>query len=160
MKNDKIFASNRIDENLVEIQDFESGQENLLFDIHIAVMPKNDQMTKQNFLNEFCESSRKYFVALIGKEIVGYVGLFDCGEDENIIGIAVKKPFQNNGIGTKLMKKAVNFALKQNKKSLSLEVDESNLGAKNFYEKMLFVVTNIRKNYYKGSDAYVMFRYL
>ena len=142
------------------IEDFKSEFANDIFKIHIDEMPENDQMTKQNFLDEFSVPSRKYFVAVKKDEVIGYLGLFECGDDENIIGIAIKKSFQNKGIGTKLIEKGVNFALKNKKRSLSLEVDERNSSALAFYKKCNFVVTNVRKNYYKDSDAFVMFRYL
>jgi len=131
-----------------------------MFKIHLEEMPKNDQMTRQNFFDEFSALSRKYFVAIFQNKVVGYLGLFDCGDDENIIGIAIEKQFQNRGIGTKLIEKGASFARKNKKKSLSLEVDENNLKAISFYKKNKFVVTNVRKNYYKNSDAYIMFWYL
>ena len=46
------------------------------------------------------------------------------------------------------------------KKSISLEVDVLNTSAISFYNKNNFVVTNIRKKYYKDNDALVMFCYL
>ena len=59
-----------------------------------------------------------------------------------------------------LIKKIIEIA-KQNKVStLSLEVDEKNEKAINFYKKMGFTVTNIRKKYYKDNDALIMWLYL
>jgi len=142
------------------IIDFQDEHKEEMFKIHNEVLPENDKMTKQNFYDEFSEPSRKYFVAKINENIVGYLGLFECEDDENIIGIAIKKEFQNKGIGTRLIEKAVEFGIKNKKKSLSLEVDEKNIKAFEFYQKNKFVVTNVRKKYYKDNDAYIMFRYL
>lgn len=144
----------------IKIEDFKSEFAEDLFQIHLEEMPLNDQMTKENFLEEFSAPTRKYFVATSGNEVVGYLGLFECDDDENIIGIAIKKSFQNKGVGTKLIENGVNFARNNKMKSLSLEVDEANSLAISFYKKCDFVVTNVRKNYYKDSDAFVMFRYL
>ncbi len=131
-----------------------------MFSIHCEVILEDDKMSKENFYDEFCHNSRKYFVALCGEEVVGYVGVFECDTDENIIGIAVKKSFQNCGIGTKLLENVAKIARKENKKTISLEVDEHNTNAINFYKRNGFSVTNIRKKYYKDSDAFIMFRYL
>lgn len=147
------------DEKII-IKEFEIEFADEMFRIHCEEMPENDQMSKQNFFDEFHIPLRKYFVAKRQDEVIGYLGLFECGDDQNIIGIAVKKSFQKNGVGSKLIENAVKFATKNEKKSLSLEVDEKNILAIAFYKKCNFVVTNVRKNYYKDSDAYIMFRYI
>ena len=119
----------------------------------------NDKMSSESFLSEFSQSTRKYFVALNDDKVCGYIGLFDCDSDYNIISFAVLPELQRRGIGTKLFSVAKDFAIKQNKKSMSLEVDENNQKALSFYKKQGFVIANVRKKYYKNSDALVMFLY-
>ena len=93
-------------------------------------------------------------------KVIGYIGLYEYDDDLSIIGIALIKEYQNRGIGTRLLKKAKEVARKMSKKSISLEVDVLNTSAISFYNKNNFVVTNIRKKYYKDNDALVMFCYL
>ena len=131
-----------------------------LYDIHISEMPENDIMTENCFFNEFKQKTRKYYVALDDKTPVGYIGIFDMVDDYNIIGIAVDKNYQRKGIGSKLLKEVIEEANKNKVATVSLEVDEKNEKAINFYKKMGFVVTNIRKKYYKDNDAYIMWLYL
>lgn len=131
-----------------------------LYNIHISEMPENDIMTENCFFNEFKQKTRKYYVALDDKTPVGYIGIFDMVDDYNIIGIAVDKNYQRKGIGSKLLKEVIEEANKNKVATVSLEVDEKNEKAINFYKKMGFVVTNIRKKYYKDNDAYIMWLYL
>ncbi len=145
---------------MVEIVDFEDCYKEKLFEIQENVMLSNDKMTKEQFFDEFKWHTRKYFVAVEENKPIGYIGLYNYDDDLNIIQVAVDKNFQNKGVGGKLIKKAKDFAKLNNKRSLSLEVDENNKVAQNFYKKQNFVVVNVRKNYYKTSDAIIMFCYL
>lgn len=145
---------------MIEIVDCSKNYYKDLFLIHCAEMPEFDQMTEQCFFDEFNQPTRKYFVATQNEKAIGYIGVFDTIDDYNIIGIAVDKNFQRQGVGSLLIKKIIEIA-KQNKVStLSLEVDEKNEKAINFYKKMGFTVTNIRKKYYKDNDALIMWLYL
>lgn len=127
-----------------------------LFDIHNSVFLQLDKLTFENFKNEFYLDNRIYFVAVLDDKIVGYIGVLNCIDFFEIIGIGVKLKNQNCGIGTKLLneifKKAKSFKINK----IFLEVDSTNKNAKSFYEKNGFVVTNVRKNYYKNNDAFVM----
>lgn len=145
---------------MIKIVNFMDKYKQQLFEIQNSVMPDNDKMTKELFLDEFNQNFRHYFVALNDDEVVGYIGLYSYDDDYNIISIAVKSQYQNMSIGTKLLDKVKDFAKKTNKNSLSLEVDTTNIKAVNFYKKNNFVVTNIRKKYYKDNDALIMFCYL
>lgn len=131
-----------------------------MYNIHASEFLAFDQMTKDNFLDELQQKNRIYFVAKDNDKIIGYIGLYEYDDDLSIIGIALIKEYQNRGIGTRLLKKAKEVARKMSKKSISLEVDVLNTSAISFYNKNNFVVTNIRKKYYKDNDALVMFCYL
>lgn len=131
-----------------------------MYNIHASEFLAFDQMTKESFLDELQQKNRIYFVAKDNDKIIGYIGLYEYDDDLSIIGIALIKEYQNRGIGTRLLKKAKEVARKMSKKSISLEVDVLNTSAISFYNKNNFVVTNIRKKYYKDNDALVMFCYL
>ena len=131
-----------------------------MYNIHASEFLAFDQMTKESFLDELQQNNRIYFVAKDNDKIIGYIGLYEYDDDLSIIGIALIKEYQNRGVGTKLLIKAKELARKMSKKSISLEVDVLNTCAISFYNKNNFVVTNIRKKYYKDNDALVMFCYL
>ena len=131
-----------------------------MYNIHASEFLAFDQMTKESFLDELQQNNRIYFVAKDKEKIIGYIGLYEYDDDLSIIGIALIKEYQKRGIGTRLLKKAKEVARKMSKKSISLEVDVLNTSAISFYNKNNFVVTNIRKKYYKDNDALVMFCYL
>ena len=76
--------------------------------------------------------------------------LFDESE---ILVLYVDKLFRRQGIAKKLIDYLVNPI---NSKSILLEVSNKNLPALTLYENLDFKIINIRKNYYKDSDAYVM----
>lgn len=145
---------------MVTIVDFEDGYKERLFEIQDKVLLPNDKMSRAQFFDEFVQNTRKYFVAIVDGEPVGYIGLYNYDDDLNIIQIAVDNNFQKNGLGGQLLNTAKTFAIERGKKSLSLEVDANNTLAQAFYKKHNFVVTGVRKNYYKTSDAIVMFCYL
>lgn len=146
---------------MFSVVDFSEEFAEMLFEIHNKVMPENDKMTRNCFFDEFNQKTRKYFVSVDkNNKPVGYVGVFDSLDDYNIIGIAVDKNYQKKGIGSMLIKKVIDIAKQNNVKTLSLEVDEKNTTAINFYKNKGFEVTNIRKKYYKDNDAYIMWLYL
>ena len=146
---------------MFKVVNFNSDFGELIFRIHNNVMPENDKMTRNCFFDEFNQNTRKYYVAVDENNIpVGYIGVFDSFDDYNIIGIAVDNNYQKKGIGSMLLQKVIEEAKLNNIKSLSLEVDEKNEKAINFYKNKGFEVTNIRKKYYKDNDAYIMWLYL
>lgn len=129
-----------------------------LYKIHTEVFLNEDKMSFSNFKQEFEQDNRIYFVATNKEELLGYIGVINCTDFFEIIGIAVKKDFQRSGVGSKLLQHIVNTAKENNIEKIFLEVDETNIPAQNFYKKNNFSITNIRKNYYKNNDAFVMMR--
>lgn len=73
----------------------------------------------------------------------------------DILNIIVKPEYQNQGIGSVLLKYIIDN--KQDKK-IMLEVRSKNINAIKLYQKYDFKIINIRKNYYKDDDAIIMER--
>lgn len=73
----------------------------------------------------------------------------------DLLNIIVKQEFQNQGIGSILLKYIIDN--KQDKK-IMLEVRSKNINAIKLYQKYDFKIINIRKNYYKDDDAIIMER--
>lgn len=73
----------------------------------------------------------------------------------DLLNIIVKPEFQNQGIGSILLKYIIDN--KEDKK-IMLEVRSKNINAIKLYQKYDFKIINIRKNYYKEDDAIIMER--
>ena len=67
----------------------------------------------------------------------------------DLLNIIVKPEFQNQGIGSVLLKYIIDN--KQDKK-IMLEVRSKNINAIKLYQKYDFKIINIRKNYYKDDE--------
>ena len=126
-----------------------------LYKLH-KLLPENDQMSFDVFKKEFSCQNRHYFFAEIDNNVVGYLGVLDAIDTYEIIGIAVDKNFQNQGVGKELLGSIKKLAEEKGIKLIALEVDVSNKNAIEFYKNSGFQVTNIRKKYYRDNDAYVM----
>ena len=111
------------------------------------------------FLSELAmRGTRAYFVARVGREVVGYGGLLLTGEDGHITTIAVDPAWQRHAIGTRLMLVLAREALARDARHLTLEVRMSNKGAQFLYRRFGFAPVGVRKNYYQetAEDALVM----
>jgi ribosomal-protein-alanine N-acetyltransferase len=128
----------------------------------------------------FSEIHRKDTIVLIGRretEIVGFCvarliisktfsSNFNSKNDNyaecEIYNIAVKKKYQEQGIGRQILDKLVCLAKERHSQSIWLEVRSSNTNAINFYLKNNFERIYERKNFYSNplEDAIVMKRKL
>jgi ribosomal-protein-alanine N-acetyltransferase len=111
------------------------------------------------FLSELAmRGTRAYFVARVGRDVVGYAGLLLTGEDGHITTIAVDPGWQRHAIGTRLMIALAREARARDARNLTLEVRMSNKGAQLLYRRFGFAPVGVRKNYYQetGEDAMVM----
>ncbi len=108
------------------------------------------------FLSDIHRPDGLCIVAENENRVVGY--LIAWGRIEvHIANIAVAAEWRNQGIGTELMKRALEFATGQQAESVFLEVRVSNTGAQRFYRRFGFVPTYVRRGYYEnGEDALVM----
>ena len=114
-----------------------------------------------NLINNNFSSVNNIESIIENKEIIGY---YDNGiligflifkkmyEVIDLLYIVVDPIYRNHGIGSKLMESL--FELDYDK--IILEVSVSNKNAIKLYKKFNFKIINIRKKYYKNTDAYVM----
>ncbi len=102
---------------------------------------------------------RQNSLCIVAENETGVVAyLIAWGKEEvHIANIAVSAHWRNQGIGTRLMNQALEFARHQDAENIYLEVRASNTGAQRFYRRLGFVPTYIRRGYYEnGEDAVVM----
>jgi ribosomal-protein-alanine N-acetyltransferase len=106
------------------------------------------------FLSELAlRTTRTYFVARVGREVVGYGGLMMSADDGHVTTIAVDPEWQRHRIGTRLMVALAREALARKARHLTLEVRLSNLGAQHLYRRFGFAPVGVRKNYYQLSPG-------
>ena len=103
-------------------------------------------------------STRAYYVARIGRELVGYAGLMMTLDDGHVTTIAVDPKWHRHKLGTRLLLVLAREAIARGATSLTLEVRMSNRGAQELYRQFGFGPVGVRKNYYQevNEDALVM----
>lgn len=111
------------------------------------------------FLSELAlRSTRAYYVAFVGKQLVGYAGLMMTLDDGHITTIAVDPAWHQHKVGSRLLLALIREALRRGATSLTLEVRLSNKAAQALYRRFGFRPVGVRKNYYAETkeDALVM----
>lgn len=119
-----------------------------------------NDLTEQSLAKELLSESNVYYVAVENENVCGFIGYSDFVSDLSILDVAVASEYKRQGIGTKLIKQVVDDAIIKKRYAVSLEVNETNQTALAFYKKNGFIVTNVRKKYYKENDALIMWLFL
>ena len=133
-------------------------------DLDEIILIENELFTspwnKEQFLYEINENEfSRSFVLEIDNEIIAYGMMWFLFENADITNIAVKKKYQKQGYGLKMLKHLIKEAINNNCEFVHLEVRINNKEAINLYNKMGFETVRIRKHYYEdGSDAYDMIK--
>ena len=111
------------------------------------------------FLSELAlRSSRAYFVARVGREVIGYAGLMMVLDDGHVTTVAVDPRYRRLGVAKRLVLAVCREAGERSATALTLEVRLSNRGAQELYRQFGFRPVGVRKGYYQesGEDALVM----
>lgn len=111
------------------------------------------------FLSELAlRSTRAYYVAFAGRQLVGYAGLMMTLDDGHVTTIAVDPAWHRHKIGSRLLLALAREAIRRGATSLTLEVRLGNKAAQNLYRRFGFRPVGVRKNYYAETkeDALVM----
>jgi [ribosomal protein S18]-alanine N-acetyltransferase len=128
-----------------------------VLNIEAQVYPR--PWTMSLFLSELgLRATRSYFVAKVGRDVVGYAGLMVSVDEGHITTIAVDPKWHRNQIGSRLLVSVFREALARGLTALTLEVRVSNQGAQAMYRSFGFGAVGIRKGYYAetNEDALVM----
>ena len=110
------------------------------------------------YYRELQNPSSYYLVARIGKEIVGFGGMWAVGDEAHIVTLAVDEDYRRHGIGRLLVEAMLKEARRRSTTRVSLEVRVGNLPAQNLYTSFGFRTVAFRRGYYpdNGEDAAVM----
>lgn len=124
--------------------------------IYEILSKTDDPWTMGVVESELKTESSKAFVYL-GDEgaVQGFVDIKILYDEADLMHIAVSEEMRGQGIGAKLLAKAIEEA---GEKSIALEVRMGNFKAISLYEKYDFKKESVRKNYYHGEDAAIMWR--
>ncbi len=103
----------------------------------------------------------RYLCARANGKVIGYAGFWKVCDEGHITNIAVHPEFRKNKVGSILMERLLDAAVKEGVTAVTLEVRKSNIAAQNLYKKFGFKVAGIRKGYYadNGEDALIMWKY-
>jgi ribosomal-protein-alanine N-acetyltransferase len=111
------------------------------------------------FLAEMTEpNNRRYLVARIDKDVVGYGGLICYGEEAHVTNIAVDPMHHRRKVASRVLYELTVNAIEIGAQAISLEVRVSNWGAQRLYGRFGFHPVGIRRNYYQelNEDALIM----
>lgn len=109
---------------------------------------------KENYSPIISKFTKKYSYT-VDNENVGFI-IFDIIYDRcEIIDVYTVEKFRNMGIATKLINEIINDYEINN---ITLEVSVDNCVAIKLYEKLGFKGVALRKEYYNGTDAFLMLK--
>ena len=115
-----------------------------------------DPWSENAFREELATASRRYLVAEEGRVILGYGGLLVVEDDAHIVTLAVEPGTRGRGLGTRLMLRLAEEALRAGAAHLTLEVRVSNQPAQSLYRRFGFETVGLRRHYYRDEDALIM----
>ncbi|MCE5193528.1 MAG: ribosomal protein S18-alanine N-acetyltransferase [Candidatus Cryosericum sp.] len=110
------------------------------------------------FMDIAFNGDAKYFVALLDKHIVGFIGGWFTDGKLHIVNVATDPASRGLGVATQLVLFVLDLARDLKIDSAFLEVRRSNTGAQKLYESLGFSVTGLKPMYYPDNmeDGLVM----
>lgn len=114
-----------------------------------------DAWNKSMLCGEF-DCGSVFLGAKSGGKTVGYVCARLIFDEAHINNVAVLPEFRRKGLGTRLIKSLFDYGAKHGVTKFTLEVNPDNAAARSLYAKSGFKEKGVRKGYYHGSDALIM----
>lgn len=108
----------------------------------------SDPWTDAAIASELDNPLSLWLVAISDDTVCGYIGSQTCGEESDMMNLAVAPAYRRQGVAEQLVSALARELRKQGSRSLTLEVRESNAPARELYQKLGFVQTGRRPNYY------------
>lgn len=118
----------------------------------IAVLEKHvfsDAWTEQSIYETYCQNQAFIVVAECEGEVVGYCITYYVLDEGEIARIAVSEKVRRQGVGKGIMDFICEWCKENQIERLLLDVRESNVGARAFYQQYGFAEDGIRKNFYE-----------
>lgn len=94
------------------------------------------------------------------RPVVGFCAFWLVVDEIHINNVAILPDLRGQGIGTALMRRVFDEATSLGARRATLEVRESNEGARRLYERLGFYVAGTRRHYYTNpvEDALILWR--
>lgn len=120
----------------------------------------SDPWRKEDFLDSLTEPNNGYLIAELDGAIAGYCGYWGIAGEGYIYNVAVKKEYRRQQVGFRLLSDLIKRAEVKGIAAFTLEVRVTNEAAIRLYEKLGFVQSGIRKEFYTKpvEDAVIMWR--
>ena len=117
-----------------------------------------DAWSEKSVASELNNPLSLWLVAVEEGRVAGYVGSQTVCNETDMMNVAVTADFRRRGIAERLILALVEELKALDSHSLTLEVRASNAPAIGLYEKLGFVQTGLRKNYYRNpkEDALIL----
>lgn len=80
--------------------------------------------------------------------VLGYAIIMHVLDEYHLLNIAIKKDYQNQGVGRYFLQAITDNARQEQGKYMFLEVRASNLAARHLYQSLGFIEVGLRKDYY------------
>lgn len=127
----------------------------------VSKLSLSETWNMESIERELSNKLAKYFVALDGDKVIGFIGMWIILDEGDITNIAVHPNYRKQGIGNLLINRLVSLCKESNINSLTLEVREGNIPAQNLYKKHEFKEEGLRKNFYDNpkENAIIMWRH-
>ena len=110
--------------------------------------------SKKQWDEELKKDGIKVIGLLLSNLVIGICVFHVVLDEAQISFFVIDRKYRKQGFGSYLMSYLIKKCEKLNLKKLLLEVSQSNITAKRFYNRFDFSTVGIRKNYYKdGSHA-------
>lgn len=137
------------------VRTMESGDVDPVLAIERISSP--DPWTRGILHDELHGEGRRYHVATIHGEVVGFSGMLTQVGEGHLTNIAVAPSFRGRRVAAHLLLGGVRWALEQHVGSLTLEVRVGNEPAIRLYRRFGFAPVGTRPKYYpNGDDALIL----
>ncbi|MBR5239374.1 MAG: ribosomal protein S18-alanine N-acetyltransferase [Clostridia bacterium] len=110
----------------------------------------------ESFRNDLTNENAVYFCLEDGDKVIGYVGMWESFGEGNINNIAILPQYRRQGYAKLLLEHLISYGKEHNLTFLTLEVRESNEGARALYQKMGFSQVGVRKKYYERTEDAIL----
>ena len=117
-----------------------------------------DPWSEKSIASELGNIWALWIVAMEDDRVVGYIGSQSCGDETDVMNVAVHPDYRRRGIAESLIGVLVTELKNRGSRALMLEVRVSNAPAIALYEKLGFYQVGCRKNYYRNpkEDALIL----
>jgi ribosomal-protein-alanine N-acetyltransferase len=118
----------------------------------------HDPWSEKSIASELENPLSLWLVAVEEEKVIGYVGSQTVLGWTDMMNLAVHPDHRRAGIGRALVAELVRLLKEQGNECLTLEVRDSNEGARALYTEMGFREVGRRKNYYRNpkEDALIL----